>query len=75
MRFVDVVAEVLEAEPAEITDDADLDTLPNWTSMRHLQLIVALEEVYGLSFAYAEIRLVTSIGRLRDLLRDRGVTV
>ena len=74
MHFVDVVADVLEADPNEITDDANPDTLPNWTSLRHLQLIVALEEVYGLSFAYREIRQLTSIGQLRDLLRTRGVT-
>jgi acyl carrier protein len=75
MQFVDVVADVLEADPVEITDDANPDTLPNWTSLRHLQLIVALEEVYGLSFAYREIRQLNSIGQLRDLLRARGVTV
>jgi acyl carrier protein len=74
VEFADVVAGVLEVDPSEITDDATPDTLPNWTSLRHLQLIVALEEVYGLSFAYREIRRLTSIGQLRGLLTTHGVT-
>lgn len=74
MQFADVVASVLEIDPGEITDDANQETLPSWTSLRHLQLIVALEEVYGLSFVYREIRRLTSVGQLRELLVSRGVT-
>jgi acyl carrier protein len=73
--FVEIVAGVFEVDPAEVTDGAGPDTLPTWTSMRHLQLIVTLEEAYGLSFSYREIRDVKLIGQVRAVLRAKGVTV
>jgi acyl carrier protein len=66
--FAQIVADVLEVDPGEVTDAAGPDTLPTWTSLRHLQLIVTLEETFGTSFAYHEIRDLRSIGDLRDAL-------
>ncbi|MEO6089068.1 MAG: acyl carrier protein [Umezawaea sp.] len=71
--FAAVVAGVLEVEPIDITDDASQDTLASWTSMRHIQLVVTLEESYGLSFDYEEIRDVRTIRGFRDVLVAKGV--
>jgi len=71
--FAEIVADVLEVEPDQISDPAGPDTLRTWTSLRHLQLVVTLEEAYGVSLSYREIRNVTSIGQLRAALRSRGV--
>jgi acyl carrier protein len=71
--FAGIVAGVLETAPSEVTDAAGPDTLWAWTSLRHLQLIVTLEEAYGVSFSYREIRDIRSIGHLRAVLRTKGV--
>jgi acyl carrier protein len=71
-RLRDLVADVLDLEPGTVTDDDGPATLAEWTSMRHLQLIVTLEEVYQVSFAYEEVRDVPSVGFLRKLLLDKG---
>ncbi|MFJ9607938.1 acyl carrier protein [Kitasatospora sp. NPDC101176] len=72
-RLHALVAEVLDLGPAAVTDDDGPATLPEWTSLRHLQLVVTLEEVYRVSFAYEEVRNVPTIGRLRTVLRAKGV--
>jgi acyl carrier protein len=72
-RLLDIVAEVLGVDPATVTDDDGPATLPDWTSLRHLQLVVTLEEIYQVSFVYEEVRGVPSIGRLRTVLRSKGV--
>lgn len=66
--FTAVVVEVLEVDPADVTDAAGPQTLPTWTSLRHLQLIVTLEEIFGISFAYREIRDLRTIGDVRRAL-------
>lgn len=66
--FEDVVAGVLEVDPAEVTDAAGPETMPTWTSLRHLQLVVTLEEAYGISFSYQEIRGLKSVGEVRRAL-------
>lgn len=69
-----LVADVLDVDAATVTDDDGPATLPEWTSLRHLQLIVTIEEAYRVSFTYDEVRVVPSIGALRDVLRAKGVT-
>ena len=66
--FAQIVADVLEVDPDEVIDAAGPDTLPTWTSLRHLQLIVSLEEAFGISFAYQEIRGLRTIGDVRGAL-------
>ncbi|MEU5943053.1 acyl carrier protein [Micromonospora sp. NPDC047548] len=72
MTLTEVVAGVLEVDPAEVTDESGPDSIGTWTSLRHLQLVVTLEEVYGVSFAFEEIRDVRSVRTLRDVLRAKG---
>ena len=72
--FADIVASVLEVDPADVTDAAGPHSLPTWTSLRHLQLVVTLEESYGVSFSYAEIRDLKSIGDVHAALLAKGVT-
>lgn len=45
-----VMASVLEIDAAEITDDASMDTLSSWDSLRQMNLVLALEESFGVSF-------------------------
>lgn len=75
MTFADVVAGALDVDPAVVTDEAGRDSLASWTSMRHIQLIVTLEEAYGLSFDYEEIADARTVRDVRDVLRAKGVEV
>lgn len=75
MDFAEVVAGVLEVEPTELTDDMGPDQLTAWTSTRHIQLVVTLEEAFRLSFSYPEIRDVRTIGDLRAVLRSKGAAL
>jgi acyl carrier protein len=74
-RLIELIADVLEVDPASVTDADGPATLPGWTSLRHLQLIVTLEETYRLSFAFEEVRKVDSVSGLRAVLRAKGVSV
>lgn len=73
MELADIVAQVLEVDRHEVTDDAGPDRLSSWTSMRHIQIVVALEEAYQVSLSYEEIRDLKTVGGLRTMLRAKGV--
>lgn len=45
-----VMASVLEVDASTITDDASMDTIGNWDSLRQMNLVLALEESFGVSF-------------------------
>jgi acyl carrier protein len=71
VQLENIVADVLEVNPSDVSDAAGPETLPSWTSLRHLQLIVTLEEAYGISFAYQEIRDLKCVGDLRRVVLEK----
>lgn len=59
-----LLADALELEPGEITDDASIETVGAWTSLGHLRLILALEEEIGREL---DTGLVVEIATLKDV--------
>ncbi len=74
MAFTQLVAKVLGVPDSDVTDDLGPATHSSWTSIKHLELIVAIEENYNLSFSRPEIRSVRSVGTLKKSILNRGLT-
>lgn len=73
--FTQLVATVLGVPATDIADDIGPATYAEWSSIKHLQLLIAVEENYSLSFSREEIRSVRSVGDLRRSLLSRGVAL
>jgi acyl carrier protein len=73
LSLVDLFAKVLE-EPAEaLNDQSSRDTTGNWTSMRHVALMVAIENEYKIRFSNPEMASLRSLGAVRASLIAKGV--
>jgi citrate synthase len=68
----EVVAETLRISRSEVTDALAFNGIPEWDSMAHVELMVALEAAYGV--AIDEDRMVTliNVSAIREFLRDSG---
>ena len=62
------VAKVLDVEPAELTDDVRFVEDLGGNSLLALEVLVVLEEKYGVTFTRDEVDSLTSLPRTRDLL-------
>lgn len=49
-RIKAVMASVFGVEPETITDSASPDTIEEWDSLRHMSLVVALENEFDIRF-------------------------
>ena len=47
-KLIDLISSILEISPSTVNESLSSESCPNWDSMNHLQLILALEEVYDL---------------------------
>ncbi len=47
-RAKSVLAQALECDVADISDDAALGVHPKWDSLAHMRLLIALESEHGL---------------------------
>lgn len=54
-RIKQVMSVVFEVPLQEINDEVSTDNLENWDSLRHLNLILALEEEFGVSIPDEEV--------------------
>ena len=49
-RVKQVMASILEIDASDISDDASMDTIGTWDSLRQMNMVLALEESFGISF-------------------------
>ncbi len=45
-----VMSQVLQVEPDEITPESSPESIERWDSLKHMQLIMALEDELGIQF-------------------------
>lgn len=75
MQLNDLLSRVLEEPADQLTDDASPDTVLNWTSMRHVTLLVEIENAYDIRFSNAEMMTMRSLGDIKAALAKKGVEV
>ena len=54
-KIINVMSVVFEVDETEINEDSSADTIEKWDSLRHLNLILALEEEFGVSIPDEEV--------------------
>ncbi len=60
--------------PADmIQEDGRMGEIPGWDSVGHLSVVVALEDLSGLRLSLFELRALTSVRAIIDLLRSKGL--
>ena len=60
---------------SKITDTISPKTLLSWNSLRHVELIMAIEQSYNVMFSTPEIISLTSFAGVRDMLLRKGAVV
>jgi len=51
IKLKQVIADVLQINVSSIDDDTSVDTVESWDSLAHLNLILAIEERFDISFS------------------------
>jgi acyl carrier protein len=71
----DILADVLEISPDEVTPETGVATVDNWDSFRHLQAILAIEGEYGVQFDPQRIAELTTVALIQAELETKGATL
>lgn len=66
-----VVAAALNLPPERIAADASAETVPEWDSVNHLSLIMALEQEFGVQFEVEEFAELVSLRAIMARLAAR----
>lgn len=69
-----VMAAVLEVDATSIGDDTSMDNVPNWDSLRQMNLVLALEETFGVSIPDDDAANATSFKLILLVLEEQLAT-
>lgn len=65
-----VMATLLNVDVASIGPDASMDTVQSWDSLRHMNLVLALEEEFKVSIPDEDAGNITSYQLIKLVLED-----
>jgi len=69
-----LIATTLQVPVANIGDDASVDSIPQWDSLAHLNLVMAVEKQYGVKFTLDEIVELRDLPAIRRLVQKKKAT-
>ncbi len=65
-----VIATMLKVDASTINEESSMDNVPNWDSLRHMNLVLALEEEFRVSIPDEDAGNITSFKLIKLVLED-----
>ena len=69
-RVLNVVSQVLGIPVDAITDDSSPENVEAWDSLKHMNLVLALEEEFGIRFSDERIVAMLSVRSITDAVAE-----
>jgi acyl carrier protein len=73
MRLYELIGKVLGVDPSELTEDSNAQNTPKWDSLRHIEVVFAMESAFHIRFTMPEISGLRNLGDIRRLLVAKNV--
>jgi len=70
-RVENVLAEVLQIPADSITNDLAMKDVESWDSLKHMELVVSLEQTFNIELSFEEIIAMQSVGEIKRVLSNR----
>jgi acyl carrier protein len=66
-----LLAENLGIKQGDLADDLAMKDVGSWDSLKHMELIVAIEQSFDLQLSFDEIVTMTSVGEIRRVVNEK----
>ena len=70
-KLKSVMAAMLDIDASTIGPSTSTDTVPQWDSVRHMNLVIALEDAFGISVPDEEVATLTSYPIVRAMVEEQ----
>lgn len=75
MKLKKVMAEIFQISISQIDESTTMESIEEWDSLKHMQLVMAIEEKFGIVFETEEMVEITSFAGIKDILRNKGLDI
>lgn len=73
MQLYNIIGKVLGVEAGTLNDESNAQNTANWDSLRHIEVIFAVESAFHVRFTMPEIANLRKLGDIRNLLVTKNV--
>ncbi len=73
MKLEALFANLLREPIESINEETSPRSTRSWDSLKHLELVIAIEGAYSVQFSMPEIVGLNSLGNIRQMLKLKGV--
>lgn len=71
VNLTKVFREEFDNESIVLTEETTADDVEEWDSLEHINLIVAVEEEFGIKFTMSEVTGMKNVGKMVDIIEER----
>ena len=75
MTLVEVVAQIIGADVAELNTRSRPNNTVGWDSLRHIEVMLAIETAFNVRLSMAELTGLKDLGDVAEALRGKGIEV
>ena len=73
MQLYQLIGKVLDVDASTLTEESNAQNTPKWDSLRHIEVVFAMENAFHVRFTMPEISGLRKLGDIRKLLLAKGV--
>ena len=70
-RFFNTLSSLLNLPPDQLNRESSRDSIQEWDSLKHMHLIMALEEEFGIEFDDREVSALSGAAALLDSIMGK----
>jgi acyl carrier protein len=70
-RVFDIIAQVMNVTVGSLSEESSPESIEAWDSLKHMSLILTLEEEFGIQFSDEEIVTMLNVGLIMDALKHK----
>ena len=68
----EIFQDVFDDEDIVVDAGTNSDTIEDWDSLEHINLVVAIEKAFGLKFSMDEVTGMKNVGEMVEIIKARG---
>ena len=73
MQLYQLVGKILSVDPSTLSDESNAQNTPKWDSLRHIEVVFAMENAFHVRFTMPEISGLRNLSDIRKLLLQKNV--
>lgn len=70
-KVEEIFQDVFDDEDLKITNETNSDTIEDWDSLNHINLVSAIEKEFKIKFSLMELMELKDVGEMNELIMEK----